>query len=83
MPSESSTVESLRKSALPLRNILATVRNIVDFGVFVDIGLENDGLLHRLKMGDVSLDALLVGQEIGVHNILGVGDSGKIGIERW
>jgi uncharacterized protein len=79
LPSESSTIESLRKSALPLRNILATVRNIVDFGVFVDIGLENDGLLHRSKMGNLSLDSLLVGQEIGV-DILGVGESGKISV---
>jgi protein Tex len=38
-----------------------TVRNVVDFGVFVDIGVKQDGLLHRsqtppgtlLKVGDV------------------------------
>lgn len=38
-----------------------TVRNVVDFGAFVDIGVKNDGLLHRsqippgtlLKVGDV------------------------------
>lgn len=27
-----------------------TVRNVVDFGVFVDIGLHNDGLIHISKM---------------------------------
>jgi protein Tex len=38
-----------------------TVRNVVDFGAFVDIGVKQDGLLHRtqipsgtlLKVGDV------------------------------
>ncbi len=38
-----------------------TVRNVVDFGVFIDIGVKQDGLLHRskippnslLKVGDV------------------------------
>ena len=27
-----------------------TVRNVVDFGAFVDIGLHNDGLVHISKM---------------------------------
>ena len=27
-----------------------TVRNVVDFGAFVDIGVKHDGLLHRTKM---------------------------------
>ncbi len=38
-----------------------TVRNVVDFGVFIDIGVKQDGLLHRsqiprghsLSVGDV------------------------------
>ena len=38
-----------------------TVRNVVDFGAFVDIGVKQDGLLHRsqlpfgtvLQVGDV------------------------------
>ncbi len=29
-----------------------TVRNVVDFGAFVDIGLENDGLVHISKMSE-------------------------------
>ncbi|MBQ7031188.1 MAG: RNA-binding transcriptional accessory protein [Bacilli bacterium] len=29
-----------------------TVRNVVDFGVFVDIGIKNDGLVHISKMTD-------------------------------
>lgn len=29
-----------------------TVRNIVDFGIFVDIGLKNDGLVHISQLAD-------------------------------
>ena len=29
-----------------------TVRNVVDFGVFVDIGVEQDGLVHISKMAN-------------------------------
>ena len=29
-----------------------TVRNVVDFGAFVDIGIKNDGLVHISKMTD-------------------------------
>lgn len=29
-----------------------TVRNVVDFGVFIDIGLKNDGLVHISKLTD-------------------------------
>ena len=28
-----------------------TVRNVVDFGAFVDIGVKEDGLIHISKMG--------------------------------
>ena len=80
LPPHASTIDKLRKSELPMRNIIATVRNVVDFGAFVDIGLENDGLLHRSKMGNVQLNSLLVGQEIGI-DILGVAaNSNKISV---
>ncbi|MEJ8552689.1 Tex family protein [Tepidibacter sp. Z1-5] len=29
-----------------------TVRNVVDFGAFVDIGIKNDGLVHKSQMSD-------------------------------
>ena len=29
-----------------------TVRNVVDFGAFIDIGLHNDGLVHISKMSN-------------------------------
>jgi uncharacterized protein len=45
----------------PGMRLSGTVRNVVDFGAFVDIGVKQDGLLHRsqlppgslLKVGDV------------------------------
>jgi len=73
-----STIDKLRDSQLPIRNIVATVRNVVDFGAFVDLGLECDGLVHRSKMGNVPLN-LLVGQEIGV-DILGISNNNKISV---
>ncbi len=46
---------------VPGMKLKGTVRNVVDFGAFVDIGVKQDGLLHRtqipsgtlLKVGDV------------------------------
>ena len=34
----------------PGLRLKGTVRNVVDFGAFVDIGVKHDGLLHRSKM---------------------------------
>ncbi len=34
----------------PGLRLTGTVRNVVDFGAFVDIGVKNDGLLHRTRM---------------------------------
>lgn len=45
-----------------------TVRNVVDFGAFVDIGVKQDGLVHRSKMAKKyvknPLDVLSVGDVI-------------------
>lgn len=57
----------LRSDVLKMEDLVTgmrlrgTVRNVVDFGVFVDIGVKQDGLLHRsqlpaglvLKVGDI------------------------------
>nr|WP_308113430.1 Tex family protein [Alicyclobacillus tolerans] len=47
-----------------------TVRNVVDFGAFVDIGLKNDGLVHISRMSDKfvkhPLDVVSVGQVVTV-----------------
>lgn len=36
----------------PGMSLEGTVRNVVDFGAFVDIGLKNDGLVHISKMSN-------------------------------
>lgn len=51
----------------PGMRLNGTVRNVVDFGAFVDIGVKQDGLLHRsqfpagaaLKVGDVIAISIL------------------------
>ena len=32
--------------------LVGTVRNVVDFGAFVDVGVKQDGLVHVSKMAD-------------------------------
>ncbi len=69
----------LRKDVLEMKNLqpgmelTGTVRNVIDFGVFVDIGVHQDGLVHIsevcnrrikhpsevLKVGDVVKVAVL------------------------
>jgi len=47
-----------------------TVRNVVDFGAFVDIGVKQDGLIHKSKMGRRvrdPLQVLSVGQIVKVR----------------
>jgi uncharacterized protein len=34
----------------PGLRLKGTVRNVVDFGAFVDIGVKHDGLLHRSQL---------------------------------
>ncbi|MDQ0418423.1 uncharacterized protein J2Z48_002615 [Croceifilum oryzae] len=47
-----------------------TVRNVVDFGAFVDIGLKNDGLVHVSKLSDRfvrnPMDVVTVGDIVDV-----------------
>ena len=46
----------LRQDVLEMKDLLVgmelegTVRNVVDFGAFVDIGVKQDGLVHLSKM---------------------------------
>ena len=48
-----------------------TVRNVVDFGAFIDIGIKNDGLVHISKMTDKFIkhpsEVVSVGQIIEVY----------------
>ena len=52
---------------MPLRGV---VRNVVDFGVFVDVGLYEDGLVHISRMADRFVssphDVVSVGDELDV-----------------
>jgi uncharacterized protein len=66
----------LRSDVLKLDDIAigmeleGVVRNIVDFGAFVDVGLKNDGLVHisQLRKGRVNhpLDVVSVGDVVSV-----------------
>ncbi len=59
--------------------LIGTVRNVIDFGVFVDIGVHQDGLVHISQISDNYIkhpsDALKVGDVVKVK-VLGV-DSAK------
>ena len=45
-----------------------TVRNVVDFGAFVDIGVKSDGLVHISQMSDKyvkhPMDIVSVGEDV-------------------
>ncbi|HEV2653862.1 MAG TPA: helix-hairpin-helix domain-containing protein, partial [Ktedonobacteraceae bacterium] len=51
--------------------LLGTVRNVVDFGAFVDIGIKHDGLVHVSEMADRfikdPLSIVAVGQVVQVR----------------
>jgi len=74
----------LRSDVLKAEDLLAgmqlkgTVRNVVDFGAFVDIGIKQDGLLHRtqIPMGTV----LKVGDIIDVEILKIENERGRIGL---
>lgn len=64
----------------PVRGIVGTVRNVADFGAFIDIGTENDGLLHISKIGsNLQLSELMIGQQIGV-DVLSVANGSRISL---
>ncbi|MDY4561955.1 MAG: Tex family protein [Peptostreptococcus porci] len=61
-----------------------TVRNVVDFGAFVDIGIKNDGLVHiseisKKRINKVS-DVLTVGDIVNVKVIKIDLERGKVGL---
>jgi len=55
-----------------------TVRNVVDFGAFVDIGVKQDGLLHRTQIPNGTL--LKVGDIINVEIVKLELERGRIGL---
>lgn len=42
----------MMEDLIPGMEMQGTIRNVVDFGVFVDIGVEQDGLVHISKMAN-------------------------------
>ncbi|MDZ7725054.1 MAG: Tex family protein [candidate division KSB1 bacterium] len=61
-----------------------TVRNVVDFGAFVDIGVKQDGLVHLSRMAKRyvknPLDIVSVGDVIEVKVVSIDADRGRIGL---
>ncbi|MFP4346185.1 MAG: Tex family protein [Anaerolineales bacterium] len=61
-----------------------TVRNVVDFGAFVDIGVKRDGLIHISKMGQGYVhnphDKVAVGDVVEVEIVSVDRDRGRIGL---
>lgn len=58
------------KDLMPGMELIGTVRNVVDFGAFVDIGVHQDGLVHLSEITDRYIrhpsDVLEVGQRVKV-----------------
>ena len=63
-----------------------TVRNVVKFGAFVDIGLKNDALLHISEISNKYIDdpskVLAVGQIIKVRIKDEDKDRGRVGLTK-
>ena len=55
-----------------------TVRNVVDFGAFVDIGVKHDGLLHKSRLSRNV--ALQVGDVIEVAIVEIDKERGRVGL---
>lgn len=62
------------------------VRNVVDFGAFVDIGVKQDGLIHLSKLSKKFIkhpsEAVAVGDIVEVEVIQLDYDKGRIGLKR-
>lgn len=52
--------------------LTGTVRNVIDFGAFVDIGVKNDGLVHISQLSDKFIKHPM--------DVVGVGDTVKVKI---
>ena len=61
-----------------------TVRNVIDFGAFVDIGIKNDGLVHISELSDNyvknPMDVVSVGDIVDVRVIKIDLEKGKVGL---
>ena len=84
-PRQDMPAPILRSDILKMEDLMTgmqlkgTVRNVVDFGAFVDIGVKQDGLLHRsqLKPGTI----LSVGEVIDVEILKVETERGRISLK--
>ena len=89
-PRESLPAPILRQDILKLEDLApgmvlkGTVRNVVDFGVFVDIGVKQDGLVHITEMSDRfirhPLELVSVGDIVEVKVLQIDGKRGRISL---
>jgi uncharacterized protein len=74
------TIDDLREGMV----VSGTVRNVVDFGAFVDIGVKQDGLVHVSEMGEKYVRdpyaVLSVGDIVRVRVISVDKERGRIGL---
>jgi len=83
-PREEAPAPLLRTAAVSLDQLApgvrvkGTVRNVVDFGAFVDIGVKQDGLLHRSRVPQGRV--LSVGDIIDVEIVSIEADRGRISL---
>jgi uncharacterized protein len=74
----------LRSDVLKIEDLVTgmqlkgTVRNVVDFGAFIDIGIKQDGLLHRTQIPSGTV--LKVGDIIDVEILKIESERGRIGL---
>lgn len=70
--SDLTNIKELREGSI----VSGVVRNIADFGAFVDIGLKNDGLIHISQMSDKRishpLEVLSVNQQLSRIRVIEV-----------
>ncbi|HHV14962.1 MAG TPA: S1 RNA-binding domain-containing protein [Gelria sp.] len=64
--------------------LTGTVRNVVDFGSFVDIGIKNDGLVHISQMADRyirhPMEVVAVGDVVTVRVLSVDRERGKVAL---
>lgn len=72
------------KDLTPGMVVSGTIRNVVDFGAFVDIGVERDGLIHISEMSDSFVksphDVVAVGDVVRVKVVKVDSDRGRISL---
>jgi uncharacterized protein len=74
-------IKMLREGSI----VSGVVRNIADFGAFVDIGLKNDGMIHISKMSDKRishpLEVLSINQYLPQIEVISIDEEkGKVGL---